>query len=237
MKILHFLNLLFFAFNILYIQPIFSDELTENSPDDALQIFNDDATQNEPELKINSFSSLNHIGLGLSMTNNGVTNGLYNLTEDTLLKDVVSEKIWGIGLIFDLGWDEESISSLRTKWQWGRDRIQIPPATRAEHPADSLEEMLNLFMLDFVIRTKPKAFDFGFPLWVGAGFSIHYAISSSTGGAGSDRKSRLKNSTSLSPLLSFGSDIPLDDGQEVILEADWLIFKAYQFTLGFRTRI
>lgn|GEM_PF-2314620 len=183
------------------------------------------------------YTSLHNLGVVLSYSNSGVTKGMYTVSDDAILRGKVSESVWGLGLLMDLGWSEDALSSLRTKWSWGRERVTIPQNIRDAYPADSLEESLNLFMMDFVMRAGLPGVDLGNPLWMGFGFSVHYALSSSTNGSGSGRQSRLKNSTSLSPILAVGSDIPLQEGHQLIVEADWLLFKGLQFSLGLRTRL
>ncbi|MEO5666786.1 MAG: hypothetical protein ABIR96_01870 [Bdellovibrionota bacterium] len=182
-----------------------------------------------------AYTSRNFVGLGLSYSNTGVTRGFFKITEDKVLQGKVSEKSWGMGLIMDLGWSEETASSFRIKWGLSRVRVGLTDALRAANGPDTLEESLNIFSSDFLLRDVLPADEPG--LWWGGGFSIHYAWSSSTGGAGGNRSSKLRYSTALSPMLSIGSDVRLDHGQQLIVQGDWLLVKAFQLTVGLRTQL
>jgi hypothetical protein len=200
-----------------------------------------DLDKNKKEEKdvevIHTYTSLHHLGIVLGYSNTGVTKGLFQASEDTLLRGRVAEFVWGLGLLMDLGWSDDSLSSLRTRWSWGLGRLGIPQNIRDQNPADSLEESLSLFMLDFVMRSGFSEVDLGYPLWFGGGFSIHYAVDSTTAGSGSNRQSRLKNSTSLSPLIAIGSDIPFEEGHQLLVEADYLLWRGFKFHIGLRTRL
>lgn len=181
------------------------------------------------------YTSRNYVGLALSFANTGVTRGLFKISEDEILQGKVSERSWGMGLILDLGWNEESASSFRMKWGLNRVSVGLSDELRAEHGPDTLEESLNVLSLDFLLRDVLPSDDAD--LWWGAGFALRNAWSSHTAGSGSGRISRLRHSTALSPILSIGSDMPLERGHHLVLQADWLLIKAYQLSIGLRTQL
>jgi hypothetical protein len=181
------------------------------------------------------FTSRNFLGLGLSHSNAGVTRGLFKISEDEVLQGKVSESAWGMGLVVDMGWSEETVSSFRMKWGLSRVRVGLSDTLRSAYAADTLEEALSIVSLDFVLRDLFPSDDAGF--WWGGGFGVRYAWSSSTPGAGSARVSKLRHSSALIPLLSLGSDVPLDHGHQLIIQGDWMLLNAYQLTVGLRTQL
>jgi len=182
-----------------------------------------------------AFTSRNFIGLGLSYSNAGVTRGKFKITEDDTLQGKVSESSWGMGLIFDLGWSEEASSSFRMKWGLNRVRVGLTDALRSEYGPDKLEEALNTASLDFLLRKVLPTEDAD--LWWGGGFAIRYAWSSSTAGGGAERVSKLRYSSAFAPMLSLGTDVVLEQGHQLVVQADWLLLNAYQITVGLRTQL
>jgi hypothetical protein len=183
----------------------------------------------------NPYTSRNFLGLGLLHSNSGVTRGLFKISEDDVLQGKVSESSWGMGLVVDMGWSEDEASSFRMKWGLSRVKLGLSDSLRSAYAADTLEEALSTVSLDFLLRDFLPSDAGGF--WWGGGFAVRYAWSSSTPGAGSARVSKLRHSSVLAPLLSLGTDMPLDQGHQLMLQADWMLLNAYQFTVGLRTQL
>lgn len=181
------------------------------------------------------YTSRNFVGLALSHSNAGVTRGLYKISQDKLLMGKVSESAWGMGLLIDLGWSEDTPSSFRMKWGLNRVRVGLSDALRAQNGPDTLEESLNTAGLDFLLRDVLPTEDAD--LWWGGGFAIRYAWSSNTAGSGSGRLSKLRHSSVLAPMLSVGSDVTLEKGHQLVIQGDWLLINAYQLSLGLRTQL
>jgi hypothetical protein len=181
------------------------------------------------------YTSRNFLGLGLSHSNTGVTRGLFKISEDDVLQGKVLESSWGMGLIVDMGWSEDAVSSFRMKWGLSRVKLGLSDSLRSAYAPDSLEEALSTVSLDFILRDFIASDVGGF--WWGGGFGVRYAWSSSTSGTGNDRVSKLRHSSVLAPLLSLGTDMPLDQGHQLMLQADWMLLNAYQLTVGLRTQL
>ena len=182
-------------------------------------------------------SSKSFLGAGLSYSNNGVTRGMFTITDDAALKGRVSEKMFNIFLLLDLGWRESSAEALRVRWGLARSGVKIPDDVRAAYSAGVLEEQLTLMTLDFTLKNPIDSEDKDYFLWWGGGLNLHYAFSSQTSSTGGARESQLRHSSSISPVLSVGADINSDSAHQVFVQGDWLLWKAVQFSVGLRTRL
>ncbi len=190
----------------------------------------------DPTIIQEEILSRHFLGAGLSYSNNGVTRGMYSISDDTILKGNVSEKMFNIFLLVDLGWNEAAQEAFRIRWGLGRAGINIPDDIRSNYTSGVLEEQLTLMTLDFTLKTPLSHEDEMF-YWWGAGLNLHYAFSSQTAASGGVRESQLRHSSSISPVLSIGMDVNTDGPHQVIFQGDWILLKSFQFSAGIRTRL
>ncbi len=191
----------------------------------------------DPVVLQEEITSRHFLGAGLSYSNHGITKGLFGVSDDTVLKGHVSEKMFNLFLLVDLGWQENSIEAFRIRWGLGRVGLGIPDDIRNAYAAGLLEEQLSLMTLDFTLKSPLNRSAKDMQYWWGGGLNLHYAFSSQTSSSGGARASQLRHSSSISPVLSMGADLNSGNAQQVFLQGDWILFKAIQFSIGLRTRL
>jgi hypothetical protein len=177
-------------------------------------------------------------GLWLSISNEGIARPLLKISQDNLLMNKSTERVWGFGGQLDFSFDENPDQAIRTRVGVMRSILTPQSSVSSGLGGASLENRINIFNMSVLHRWKYMVIPEAGHMWFGWGGQMNYAYSTSrTKQSSGTPRSKLSNSYAFNLVLAMGSDFPITDLEDISFEFQYLPSKGMALLFGFRSSL
>jgi hypothetical protein len=181
-------------------------------------------------------------GLWASYNTSLLSKALYRSSQDSGLINNMSDGGFGLGVQMDFSWVEKpnspqpSNSSLRVRVGLLRATIKPEQSFLDANDSSRLESAMNVFHTAFLLKNAVSLAD-GIRTWGGGGVFLNYVLWTVRPRLQSDPSSKLLNSLAFGPMVSLGGDFEVGKESELLIEADYQLWKSFSVQVGMKTSL